>query len=147
MAGLLLEAQNKVPDAMARYESALHVDPRAAVAANNLAWLILQQGGNLDRALELARTAKAALPNRPEVNDTLGWILHKRGLSAMAVPTLTESVRVDPRTAAYHFHLGMAHAATGNVEQARASLKQALSLKLTAPDDAEARQALAAIAP
>src|SRR4029453_10479330 len=86
--GMLLDMQNKTSEARAKYERALEIDPRAAVAANNLAWIYAETGGNLDTALQLAQTAKSQLPDVPEVNDTLGWIYHKKGLCSLAVGPL-----------------------------------------------------------
>src|SRR5438477_3152572 len=74
--GMLLTAQNKREDAKKRYELALSIDQRAPVAANNLAWLYAEDGGNLDVALQLAQSAKSGLPDSPEVTDTLGWIYY-----------------------------------------------------------------------
>ena len=61
------------------------------MAANNLAWIDATSNGNLDVALQLAQTAKAQLPNRHEVDDTLGWIYYKKGLSSMAIESLNSS--------------------------------------------------------
>ena len=142
IAGILLDMQNRPGDAKKKYERALEVDSRAAVAANNLAWIYAETGGNLDMALQLAQTAKSQLPERPEVNDTLGWIYHKKGLSAMAVAPLLQSVQKDPKNATYHYHLGMAYAGSGDKERARASLQKALSLDANFSGATEARQAL-----
>src|SRR6185436_16298991 len=60
MIGLLLEAQGKTEDAQKQYKATLAVNPRAAVAANNLAWLTVRANGNLDEAMALAETARAA---------------------------------------------------------------------------------------
>ena len=84
MLGTILELQGSKDEAKARYNKALQIDPRAAVAANNLAWIDANTNGNLDVALQLAQTAKAQLPNRHEVDDTLGWIYYKKGLSSLA---------------------------------------------------------------
>jgi tetratricopeptide (TPR) repeat protein len=134
--------QNRTSEAQQKYERALAVDPRAAVAANNLAWIYAETGGNLDIALQLAQNAKSQLPERPEVNDTLGWVYYKKGLSAMAVPPLLQSVQRDPTNATYHYHLGMAYAGSGEKDKARASLQKALSLDSNFSKAAEARQAL-----
>src|SRR5438045_3759599 len=69
--GIIAEMQNRPVDARSRYERALQLEPKAATAANNLAWLYAESGENLDVALQLAQTAKAGLPDTPEVNDTL----------------------------------------------------------------------------
>jgi Flp pilus assembly protein TadD len=143
--GILLDMQHRPDDARRKYERALEVDPRAAVAANNLAWIHAETGGNLDIALQLAQTAKAQLPDRPEVNDTLGWIYHKKGLSAMAVTPLLQSVQKDPTNATYHYHLGMAYAGSGEKDKARASLQKALSLDGNFSGAAEARHALSGL--
>ena len=140
--GMLLDMQHRTSEARQKYERALAVDPRAAVAANNLAWIYAETGGNLDMALQLAQTAKSQLPERPEVNDTLGWIYHKKGLSAMAVTPLLQSIQKDPTNATYHYHLGMAYAGSGDRDKARASLEKALSLNGNFSGAAEARQTL-----
>jgi Flp pilus assembly protein TadD len=142
IAGMLLDMQHRTSDARARYERALEVDPRAAVAANNLAWIYAETGGNLDIALQLAQTAKAKLPDRAEVNDTLGWIYHKKGLSAMGVAPLLQSVQKDPANPNYHFHLGMAYLGSGDKVKGRAALQKALSLDPNFSEAAEARQRL-----
>jgi Flp pilus assembly protein TadD len=140
--GILLDMQHRTGDARKRYEQALQADPHAAVAANNLAWIHAETGGNLDIALQLAQTAKSQLPDRPEVNDTLGWIYHKKGLSSMAVTPLLQSIEKDPKNPTYHYHLGMAYAGNGEKDKARASLQRALSLDANFSGAAEARQAL-----
>ena len=70
--------QGKTAEAKTRYERALAIDPNAAVAANNLAGSYSDSGGNLDVALQFAKTAKQVCPNQPAVNDTLGWISTRR---------------------------------------------------------------------
>jgi Flp pilus assembly protein TadD len=140
--GMLLDMQNRTSEARARYERALEVNPRAAVAANNLAWIYVETGANLDMALQLAQTAKAQLPDRAEVSDTLGWIYHRKGLSAMALPPLLQSVQKDPANPMYHYHLGMAYLGSGDKVRGRASLQKALSLDPNFSEAAGARQAL-----
>lgn len=140
--GMLLDMQNKTSDARAKYERALEIDPRAAVAANNLAWIYAETGGNLDMALQLAQTAKSQLPDKPEVNDTLGWIYHKKGLCSLAVGPLLQSIEKDPKNAIYHYHLGMAYAGNGEKDKARAALERALSLDANFDGAAQARVTL-----
>ena len=118
---------------------------RSAVAANNLAWIYAEEGGNLDRALQLAQTAKAALPKSHEVNDTLGWIYVKKGLGSLAVPVLLQSVQAVPGNASYHYHLGMGYVSKGDPVKARASLERALALSPTFDGADAARQALAGL--
>jgi Flp pilus assembly protein TadD len=142
MVGMLLEMQKKLPEARAKYEQIIAIDPHAAVAANNLAWIYAESGENLDVALRLAQTAKSRMPDRAEVNDTLGWIYHKKGLGSQAVVALRDAVDKDPQNASFQYHLGMAHAATGDAVQARAALQKALLLASEFDGAAEAKAAL-----
>ena len=142
MVGIVLEAQGKPEEARKRYEAALAADPAAAVAANNLAWLTAESGGNLDVALQLAQTAKQRLPHQPQVDDTLGWIYYKRGLPKLALPPLELAVRRLPQNPVYRFHLGLAYLKCGEVEKGRASLSQALKLNPNFRGAAEARKIL-----
>jgi len=143
--GIIDQLQNKTADARASYEKVISLDSRAAVAANNLAWIYAEEGGNLDIALQLAQTAKGQMPERPEVNDTLGWVYYKKGLAALAVPPLRESVEGDPKNPAYHYHLGLAYAKAGDNAKARAALQQALTLKPDFEGAADAKQLLASL--
>ena len=137
MVGVLLEMQKKPAEARAQYEKVLAINPRAPVAANNLAWMYAEEDGNLDVALQLAQTAKSQLADVPEVNDTLGWIYQKRGLSAMAVSPLEQAVAKDPNNAMYQYHLGLAYASTGASAKARQALQRSLALE-KAPAQIEA---------
>jgi len=126
MLGTILELQKQTDQAKDRYNRALKIDPRAAVAANNLAWLSANSNGNLDVALQLAQTAKAQLPNRHEVDDTLGWIYYKKGLSSLAVESLSQSANRQPDNPNYLYHLALAHHQNGDNAKARTNLEKAL---------------------
>jgi tetratricopeptide (TPR) repeat protein len=141
--GMLFEVQHDSAKARTHYERALAIDANAAVAANNLAELTASEGGNLDVALKLAQTAKARLPNQPEVNDTLGWIYCQKGLAALAIGPLEQSVRKDPENRGYLAHLGIAYAKSGDRTKARDLLTKALA---HGDDFAEAKDARSALA-
>ena len=145
MLGTILELQGRKDEAKARYNKALQTDPRAAVAANNLAWIDSNSNGNLDVALQLAQTAKAQLPNRHEVDDTLGWIYYKKGLSSMAVEALTTSTQRAPDNPNYNYHLALAHHQNGNKAEARKYLEKALASKAKFDGADEARKLLESI--
>ena len=142
MLGTILELQGRKDDAKARYSKALQVDPRAAVAANNLAWISANTNGNLDVALQLAQTAKAQLPNRHEVDDTLGWIYYKKGLSSMAIEALSASTQKQPDNPSYNYHLALAHHQNGNKDEAKKLLEKALKSKATFDGVEEAKKLL-----
>jgi putative PEP-CTERM system TPR-repeat lipoprotein len=143
LVGMLLESQGDKAGAQQRYERVVQLDPNAAVAANNLAWMYVQNNGNLDVALQLAQSAKRQLPSTPEVNDTLGYIYYKKDLAASAVPLLQSTVEKDPTNPEYHYHLGLAYGRSGDKSKASESLSRALSLK---PDFSGAQDARAVLA-
>jgi tetratricopeptide (TPR) repeat protein len=142
---MLMQATNRRAEAKERYQKALSIDPSAAVAANNLAWLQAEDGGNLDVALRLAQTAKARLPESPEVNDTLGYIFYLKGLYSSAIAALKVSVARDPGNPAYQFRLGMAYAKNGDATLARESLNEALRINRAFDGADEARATLSAL--
>ena len=143
--GSLLEAQNKPQEARKHYEDALAIDPEMPVAANNLAWILAETGGNLDVALELAQRATRRLPDHPAVQDTLGWIYYKKGLDSLAVSAFLKSVEGDPKNPAFHFHLGLAYAQAGQASKARLALQHAMALDPGFDGAVEAKQVLASL--
>ena len=68
-------ASEQFDRAVAAVVKAIEVDAstwaRCAPAANNLAWIFSEHGGDRDRALALAQTAKELAPENPQVSDTL----------------------------------------------------------------------------
>ncbi len=129
MIAMSLHIQNRLPEAKKRYEQILVLDPTAAIAANNLAALLTDEGKDLDRALELAQTAKQRNPDNPEFNDTLGWAFGKKGLWREAIAPLELSTSKDPENPVFRYHLGEAYAQTAQTAKARAALQQALASK------------------
>ena len=52
--GMLEDARGNMAEAEKDYRKALEITPETAIAANNLAWLLAENQGNLDEALQLA---------------------------------------------------------------------------------------------
>ena len=145
MVGNLFDMQKNTGQARVWYERALAIDPKAAVAANNLAWLLAETGGNLDVALQHAQAAKSQLPELPDVDDTLGWVYYKKGLATLAIQSFEESVRKDGKNALFHYHLGLAYLKNEEKDKARVSLKQALALNPSFDGAADAKKVLASL--
>jgi tetratricopeptide (TPR) repeat protein len=139
---MLLDASNRRSEAIQHYKKALDIDPHAAVAANNLAWLYADAGENLDEALSLARTAKAQLPESVDVSDTLAWVFYKKGMFDLAIGTLQDVARAHPDRGDVQLHLGLAYLKSGDILRARTVLRGAAKLNLAPAQAAEARAAL-----
>lgn len=85
------EQNDRRPDSITAYEKAISLNNDLAMAKNNLAYLIAESGGDLDRALELAQQAKEQLPDDGNASDTLGWVMLKRGVPSAAIGYLEEA--------------------------------------------------------
>jgi tetratricopeptide (TPR) repeat protein len=142
--GLLEEAAGNWEKAQEAYKRSVSLDSNNPTAKNNLAWIYVQHGGNLDLALRLAQEAKEAAPQDPRIADTLGWIFAKKGAYDMAAENFKQSLERNPKSSTYLYHLGFAYYKMGRFPEAREELAAALSN----PDfsgAAEARALLAAL--
>ena len=121
------------------YEKVLEINSTFSPAANNLAWNIAQNGGNLDVALRWAEKAREYDQHNPGVADTLGWVMYKRGIFDKAIGLLKESSEgFGNKNPQVIYHLGMAYYQSGQRSQARVTLTRALaSGKFDGSDEAQ----------
>ncbi len=128
---LLYELRGRIQPAIERYSSAIEINPELAVAKNNLAYLLAEHDGDLDRALDLAQDAKRQLPQNPNTADTLGWVFYKKKEPGLAIVHLREAVNSfppgDPSLPIVRLHLGLAYEADGRSPQALEQLRAASS--------------------
>ncbi len=144
LSGELYEAKKDWDQAKVMYQQALSVSPDHPLASNNLAYVIIEQGGNVDVAMGLAQTARRGMPDSPNAADTLGWAYYHKGIYQSAISEFQEALRLgekrgDPDDADLHYHLGLAYQKANQNAQARQQLEKAVKLR---PNDAEARKAL-----
>src|SRR5260370_26309328 len=85
LAGGLCEMKSDWEQAKVMYQQALNIEPNNPLASNNLAYVILQQGGNVDVALSMAQTARRGRPASPNAADTLGWAYYHNGVYQFAI--------------------------------------------------------------
>jgi len=145
LAGEMYASQSKWDQAKDMYQKALAIQSDNPLASNNLAFLMLQQGGNVDVALAMAQTARRGMPDSPNAADTLGWAYYQKGVYQSAIEMFQEALRLNDRTGGnddptLHYHLGMAYQRTKQPLQARQQLERALKLD---PNNPDARKALA----
>jgi Flp pilus assembly protein TadD len=144
---LVLDGSGRKPEAMEVYDAAIKVDPKNGFLLNNLAYLLAETGGDLKRALELAQSARALLPNMPDVADTVGWIYLKGNMVDPALELFRYLVAKRPENATFRVHLGMALLAKGDKEAARRELNDALKNNPSADDRAKVAEALQKLNP
>jgi tetratricopeptide (TPR) repeat protein len=140
--GAVQQVRGNVSAAKASYERALELNPRFGAAANNLAYILAEEGGSEDRALQLAQTAKEELPEDPRVSDTLGWVLYKRGVYERALRLINEAAEKLSEDPEIQYHLGMTHYRLGNRTEAKVALARAVGLKHDFAGADEARRIL-----
>lgn len=126
--GAALESQGSWHEAQTAYQKGLAAHPDDAVAANNLAYLLLERGGDVNVALTLAQTARRGMPNLANSADTLGWAYFQNGAYALAASLLDQAVKQAPKNATYHYHLGMAYQKLNNQKKAREELQKSIEL-------------------
>ena len=144
--GTLHELQGRTEAAMERYQSAIALDPDLGIAKNNLAYLLADDGIDLERALVLAQEARELMPENPSAADTLGWVLYKKEIPEAAIGYLREAVQgmkpEDPQRGIVQQHLALAYEADGQLRSAREVVDGALddlaaSLKRAAKEGTE----------
>jgi cellulose synthase operon protein C len=144
--GILLESKGDWQEAERLYQRAIQLQPDYAPAANNLAYLMVQHGENIDVALGLAQAARRALPDSANVADTLGWIYCQKGVYGLAIDLLEEAVKGTPTDAVLQYHLGLAYQRNKDLEKARLHLERALQLAPDLPQGPEIRKVLSTAA-
>jgi tetratricopeptide (TPR) repeat protein len=130
--------------AVALYESVVESGESLPSARNDLAFLLARRGSDLDRALQLAQQAYQALPQDPEVLDTLGYVFLRRGLPEVASAHLRKAVDLaeeqgTPR-ATHYYHLGLALRLGRQNRSAVEAFDRCLSLDPDFPEAEDARR-------
>lgn len=133
--GLSEFRRGNLREAADHLERAAQIAPHNPFVPNNLSLVYLR----LER-LELAeRCARAALELDPQLADAynnLGQVLAAKGRSADAVAAYRKAVALSPRTALFHFNLGVGlQADSGDPQEVENCYRRALDL---APDFAPA---------
>jgi cellulose synthase operon protein C len=83
------------PAAEAHYRAVLEIQPRNALALNNVAWLMVQQGK--PGALALAEEANQLLPNRATLLDTLATAQAAENKLDKAIETQKRALVISPQ--------------------------------------------------
>lgn len=133
-------------EAKALYEKVLASRSDLYGAKNDLAWLLAEEGADLERALSLAQEAQQAEPENAEIADTVGYVYFKKGLYDPALEQFKYAVELSGRSdndgqierPEYHYHMGLALKSLGRNDEAAPAFERALKLddKFSNADDA-----------
>ena len=124
------------------YKRAIQIQSDQPVATNNLAYLMLENGENVDVALTMAQAARRAMPDSPNAADTLAWAYYYKGTYGYARDLLEDALKKNPNNAASQYHLGMVYSKLNDKNNAAIHLKKAISLE---PNSQTAKDAQAAL--
>lgn len=118
-------ALGRKQEAEERYRAALVDRPDHAGANNDLAWLLAEQGKDLDTALVLAQRAVRLEPV-PNAFDTLAFVQMQRGETDAARETLESALAKQAGQPTLLYRLGLVRKASGDREGAMNAFRQAL---------------------
>jgi tetratricopeptide (TPR) repeat protein len=138
--GELQLQRNDATGAMVTYNKILARFPEFAPVQKRLAALYLQDQDELEKAFDLANSARRTLPNDVELSQILGRIYYERKEYNRAIQLLQESAKQQPLDALSLFALGMAQAEVKQSRAARESLAKAVAAGLPEPKAAEANR-------
>jgi putative PEP-CTERM system TPR-repeat lipoprotein len=130
-------------EAIGGYKRVLDIDPDDVSSLNNLAWILTEQ--NDPKGVEYAEHAHRLAPMNPNVLDTLGWALTRKGEAKRAVELLRMASALAPAQAEIRLHLAKAQADSGDKAGARLTLTELSKLDKNSPIRAEAEKLLATL--
>ena len=125
--GAIEAGEGQPKEALAHFRQALNADPENVIACNNTAWILAEQGEDLDEALRLAQMATTRDPKYVDGQDTLGWVRYKRGEYAKAISAFQAAGALAPSRADIAAHLKLANF---KVSEAREAAQRAIRLRL-----------------
>jgi len=126
--GMALERSKMWPRAEEDFLKALEFEPEQPNVLNYLGYSWVEQGQNLERALEMIRKAVELRPNDGYIIDSLGWAYYRLGRFDEAVQELERAVELRPQDPVINDHLGDAYWSVGREREARFQWHRALSL-------------------
>ena len=141
--GSLEENRGNWAEAEKLYRAALQTQSDDPTAANNLAYLMLEHGGDKDVALSLAQTARQRMPEAASTADTLAWAYYYQGAYPTAISLLEEAIKKSPDNPTYHYHLGVTFQKSKDSSHARDQFERALKLQPNQALSQQIHQAMA----
>ena len=132
-------AQDSLGDkaaAIQSYRKALAETPNNAFVLNNLAYLLVESGGDLNEANRLVTNGLRTAPNNPSLEDTLGWVEIHQGNTAAALQLFSSLTRENPDNVMFRYHYAVALFRSGNHAAAKRECGTALA-KQPPPDVAK----------
>lgn len=138
-----LEQEGDIDGAIGIYEDLYARNSSSVIVANNLASMLStyrMDDESLERAWIVARRFRET--EIPQMQDTYGWILHRRGETADALPYLERAAAGLPGDPVVQYHLGQSYLANDRTADAIAQFEKVVEIANPAdqrPQIADAR--------
>jgi tetratricopeptide (TPR) repeat protein len=134
--GICFERSKQWPLAEKDFQQALKLFPDQPQVLNYLGYSWVDQGVNLDPALEMIRKAVSLRPKDGYIVDSLGWAYYRLGRYAEATVELERAVELTPNDPTINDHLGDVYWKTDRKLEAKFQWSHALEMK-PEPEDLE----------
>lgn len=128
--GDLLQELGQTAEACSCYESALKYSPSNILVLNNYAYLLAEEGRELEKAERMSRRAIEAEPDNATYLDTYAWTLYKVHRYDEALAYIKQAIEKEPHPSdVLYEHAGDIYHRLGNIEQARNCWNKARDLQ------------------
>ena len=130
---ILLEMTGHSDESAELYQRLIELEPENLIAINNLAWILSEEKGQYQQALELAQKGLKLAPNYIDLIETRGVVYYRMGELTKAIQDLTKCVELYPSSTPQYvtasFHLARAFDKLGKKDESLKHLNQALELE------------------
>jgi tetratricopeptide (TPR) repeat protein len=129
---MLLQATGRAAEAAVFYQHVLTLQPDNVIATNNLAWILCEEQGKYQQALELVQRGLKIAPDYVDLIDTRGVVYYKLGQYDKAIHDFTKCLEMYPEgipaVTSSHLHLARAYAGLRQKDEAIENLRITLAL-------------------
>ncbi len=115
-------AQRDLPAAETHYRAVLNIQPKNALALNNVAWLMVKQ--SKPGAVALATQANELAPNQAPLLDTLATALAAEGKLPQAIDAQKKAIARSPKDPALKLNLAKIYIQAGEKPSAKTALDE-----------------------
>jgi tetratricopeptide (TPR) repeat protein len=117
----------RAAESLAALREAQTLEPTNPLVQNNLGYLLLEQGKELEEAAKLIEASAKATPDSGSVVDSLGWAQFKLGRLVEAEATLRRAAELSPFSPEIRRHLGEVLVQQGKLAEAAEQWERALA--------------------
>ena len=132
---MVYEAKGEMELAEYHLRKHIELEPDEPNAYNFLGYMLVENGANLEEAVELIKKAVAKEPQNGAFRDSLGWAYFKLGELDKAIEELEKAVQFIPDDSAVREHLGEAYLEKGGKFADKAVLEWEKALEIKPKND------------